>query len=536
MLAVRHYPCLLEPSLSAAPLVLLHGWGQDSSSWLPILTELQKIAPVVTIDLPGFGGSVPPASYDLENILNTIVAQLPDKSILLGWSLGGMLSVQLAARFPHRVLGVVTLAANAKFVASRDYAAAMPASTNRQFLRNFAAEPEATLKIFGSLIMQGDPQERQRLKQWRALPGVVVSPSWLAALELLAHLDNRSVFAQLTQPGLHLLAAQDALVPAVAAEQLRELNPQQQVKLLPQCSHTLHWSQPDVVMQELKIFLLGIADARAVPAVTIDKQKIAQSFSRAAKSYDEVAGLQRAIGEKLMLQLPVELQAGACVLDLGSGTGFFTRHLAQRFAQQHVIGMDIAQGMLQHAAQLTDAVSSNKENIQWLCGDAENLPLADNSLDLIYSSLAIQWCHQLPQLMRELQRALKPGGRLLLATLGPRTLHELKTAWQQVDQYVHVNRFQPVASLADVARVAGLVECEFEQEMRVLHFERLQDLTRELKALGAHNMNSGKPAGLTGRARIEAFKAAYEQLRSKRGLPATYEVIYFAATKARELL
>jgi malonyl-CoA O-methyltransferase len=258
----------------------------------------------------------------------------------------------------------------------------------------------------------------------------------------------------------------------------------------------------------------------------LDKKKIAHSFGRAAATYDSVAQLQRDVGAELFLQLPGNLPANARILDVGSGTGFFTAQLAQCYPQAQVIGLDLAEGMLHFAC------STLPDAIHWLCGDAENLPLADNSVDLIFSSLAIQWCNNLSQLMAELQRVLKPGGRVYIATLGPATLHELKAAWQTVDNYVHVNRFQPVGELIAALAQGGLQLEQLQAQERVLYFARVADLTRELKALGAHNINSGKPEGLTSRARLLAFKNAYEQFRTAQGLPASYDVIYLTATQS----
>src|SRR5690606_3582899 len=106
--------------------------------------------------------------------------------------------------------------------------------------------------------------------------------------------------------------------------------------------------------------------------------------------------------------------------------------LVDQFPQATVVGVDIAEGMLRHAR---DRVT---EQACWVGGDGECLPLRNHCADVIFSSLAIQWCEQLPQLFTELWRVLKPGGQLLFSTLGPNTLHELKMAWQTIDGYVHV--------------------------------------------------------------------------------------------------
>ncbi len=505
-------------------LVLIHGWGCDSRTWQPLLEPLQKMAAVTLIDLPGFGESEPLPEFSLDAVLDKIAAQLPENAVVMGWSLGGMLAVQLAARFPERIRGLITLAANVKFVAAPDYPAAMARATNRQFNQGFAQDPQATLKLFSGLLAQGDAEERSLLKQLRRSDMGTVTDNWPQALQLLSVLDNRELFAQLTQPGLHLLAEKDALVPVAAAELMTQLNPRQQIQIVKYSAHALHWSQPQMVVDAVARFV----KEQIVKTLDLDKKKVAQSFSRAAATYDSVAQLQRDIGTELLAQLPSDFPAHTSaqkvILDLGSGTGFFTRQLAQQYGEAQVVGLDIAQGMLHYAA-------AQSAGISWLCADAEVLPLADNSVDLIFSSLAIQWCNDLPQLLSELARVLKPGGQLHIATLGPNTLHELKSAWQQVDNYVHVNRFQSAQNLTAATESANLFVAQLKQENRSLYYERLSDLTRELKALGAHNVNAGKPEGLTGRARLLAFKNAYEVFRGAQGLPATYDVIYLTANK-----
>jgi malonyl-CoA O-methyltransferase len=493
------------------------------------LPELEKIAPVISLDLPGFGNAPALPEFTLDAVLEKLATQLPPSCVLVGWSLGGMLAMQMAARLPQQVKAIVTIAANLKFVASSDYPAALAPAINNQFARSFESDPQAALKLFGGLLAQGDAQERQLLKSLRQQLPAQMNSNWGQALGVLAALDNRDLFINLQQPGMHLLGEKDALVPAAAVETMRQLNPQQQVELLPETAHAIHWSQPELFVKKLRHFLSMIEWLpRTDQSDTwLDKKKVAQSFSRAASTYDSVAGLQRAVGNQLLMQLSA-LVPSATVLDLGSGTGFFTAQLAQDFSQ--VIALDIAEGMLHFSAQ------QHPQAITWICGDAESLPLKNESVDIIFSSLAIQWCNRLPQLMTELCRVLKPGGQLLLSTLGPKTLHELKAAWQSVDNYVHVNRFQSETQIREAVASAGLQLDKFVQEDRILYFEKLVDLTHELKALGAHNMNQGQATGLTGRQRIQAFKNAYEKHCTPAGLPATYEVFYVCVSKSLQSL
>lgn len=249
-----------------------------------------------------------------------------------------------------------------------------------------------------------------------------------------------------------------------------------------------------------------------------DKRQVAASFSRAAASYDSVAELQRAVGAELLAQLPAGL-APARWVDLGSGTGHFSRALAECFPQGQGTAVDIAEGMLRHARASGGAS-------QYVCGDAEHLPLASASQQLIFSSLALQWCADFAAVLAEARRVLAPGGVFAFSSLCVGTLQELRDSWQAVDGFVHVNRFRQFADYQALCAASGLEVLELRSERRVLHYRDLRQLTHELKALGAHNLNPGRPDGLTGRARVLALIEAYERWRDEQGLPASWQVVY----------
>ncbi len=251
---------------------------------------------------------------------------------------------------------------------------------------------------------------------------------------------------------------------------------------------------------------------------SIDKQQIAHSFSRAAGSYDSSAAVQRQVGHRL-LERAAPLLAGR-VMDLGCGTGYFSSAVAEIDRVERVLALDLAEGMLNYARDRRGGAK-----IDWLCADAELLPLADSSVDGIFTSFSIQWCENLPALFAELWRVLKPGGTLAFSNLGPETLHQLRDAWAQVDDYVHVNRFQSRQRLQQ--SLAAFEQLWFEEQSIELEYQRLKQLTDELKGIGAHNLNQGRITGLAGRQRIQTFRAAYEGFRKANGmLPATYQVFY----------
>ncbi|RVD79057.1 BioC: biotin biosynthesis protein [Pseudomonas koreensis] len=261
----------------------------------------------------------------------------------------------------------------------------------------------------------------------------------------------------------------------------------------------------------------------ALPGGLPDKRQVAASFSRAAASYDSVAELQRDVGTQLLQRLPASFVPSRW-LDLGCGTGYFTRALAERFAAGHGLALDIAEGMLEHARPLGGAQ-------HFIAGDAERLPLQDATCELIFSSLAVQWCADFEAVLGEAFRVLKPGGIFAFASLCVGTLYELRDSWRQVDGLVHVNRFREFARYQQLCTASGLRTLSLQNQAHVLHYPDVRSLTHELKALGAHNLNPGRPGGLTGRARILGLVEAYEQYRQAQGLPATYQVVYAVLEK-----
>ena len=260
-----------------------------------------------------------------------------------------------------------------------------------------------------------------------------------------------------------------------------------------------------------------------LPGSLPDKRQVAASFSRAAASYDSVAELQRAVGGELLTRLPAAISPQRW-LDMGCGTGYFSRVLGEQFPAGQGVALDIAEGMLNHARPLGGAQ-------HFIEGDAERLPLKADSLGLIFSSLAVQWCANFDAVLTEAYRVLQPGGVLAFASLCVGTLDELRQSWRAADGLVHVNRFRTFQAYQQLCAASGMRVVSLERRPHVLHYPDVRSLTHELKALGAHNLNPGRPGGLTGRARIAALVNAYEQFRQAQGLPATYQVVYAVLEK-----
>jgi len=249
------------------------------------------------------------------------------------------------------------------------------------------------------------------------------------------------------------------------------------------------------------------------------QRRIADSFSRAASSYDSAAQLQREVADDLMARLPQGLNPRT-LLDVGCGTGYLVSHLSQRYDALS-IGLDIAPGMLAEARRRHAGLP-----IRWLTGSAEQLPLADRSIDLMVSSLALQWCDSPAGFLAQAARVLRPGGWLAFTTLCEGTLEELQCAWRQVDGAAHVNEFMAEARLIDALKAPGWQPPEVVMTTRRTHHATPADTLRALKRIGANTITTSAQAGggLSGRRRFAQLAQALETWREGAGIPTRYRV------------
>tara|TARA_R110001592_G_scaffold191441_1_gene437680 strand:+ start:13862 stop:14689 length:828 start_codon:yes stop_codon:yes gene_type:complete len=253
----------------------------------------------------------------------------------------------------------------------------------------------------------------------------------------------------------------------------------------------------------------------------IDKKMIAQSFGLAANTYDSAAHFQRWVGDKLIVKIPESTPE--IIVDLGCGTGYFSESISNKFPNANYVGMDLSENMLGFAK------GHHSSKCSWVAGDAESLPFKSNSIDLIFSSLAIQWCSNLPILMKEIKRVLSPTGSFIFSTLLDGSLDELKAAWSEVDDKQHVNDFFLEKDYQQAVIESGLEISLLSEETKVLKYQKLTELMRELKELGAHNLNAERSTGLMGRHKLGRVISAYEKYRVDEDyLPASYKILWGA--------
>ena len=262
------------------------------------------------------------------------------------------------------------------------------------------------------------------------------------------------------------------------------------------------------------------------------KRDVRRSFDRAAATYDDAAILQREVCARLLEHLEPMRIAPRRALDLGCGTGHAFDALARRFPAAELLGLDIAPAMLGRAQARSPwwqrVLGARRPAL--VCADAERLPLAGASVDLLFSNLALQWCEP-SRAFAEAARVASNEGLFLFSTVGPDTLRELRAAFAEADGEPHVNRFVDMHDLGDALVHAGFADPVMEMETITLEYDTVMAVARDLKAIGAVNSLPSRARGLPGRDRWRRMTEAYERFRRDGLLPATWEIVYGHAWK-----
>jgi malonyl-CoA O-methyltransferase len=357
-----------------------------------------------------------------------------------------------------------------------------------------------------------------------------------AGLGILRAADLREALPRITAPTLVIAGEYDRITPAVAGRELASLLPSARFTQVDKAGHAPFLSHPGQVLDLVQSFL-AFRTAPA-PGITppaghdtpdefaLDAGRVRNSFSEAAPTYDAAAVLQKQVREELLGRLEVLRMQPQVVVDLGAGTGHAALALKRRYPGSRVIAMDLAIGMLREAGRRQTLL----RRFSRVGADAAAVPLRDESVDMIFSNLMLQWCNDADRVLRECRRVLRPGGVLHFTTLGPDTLVELRRSWQQADPgHAHVSRFIDMHDIGDALVRAGFAEPVLDVERYTLQYDDVRGLMRDLKAIGAHNATEGRPRGLTGKSTLARMLAAYETYRRAGKLPATYEVVFAQA-------
>ncbi len=232
-------------------LVLIHGWGVGSAIWQPLLPYLNKRYSVVLVDLPGYvdAGAASASTWKLEDLISELAALIDQPAIWCGWSMGGLLAIEVASRFPEKVQSLITLGTNPAFVRRKGW----PYGVAPEIFANFKAalrlDAVKLLKRFSTILVQGSARPQNSMRRLSSFKDRLPdNDALLAGLQLLEALDLRENLKKLKMPHHHVLGESDALVPVAVASDIASLSPRAQVKTIP-APHWLWVDNPQLLAQ-----------------------------------------------------------------------------------------------------------------------------------------------------------------------------------------------------------------------------------------------------------------------------------------------
>lgn len=245
----------------------------------------------------------------------------------------------------------------------------------------------------------------------------------------------------------------------------------------------------------------------------LNEENLIDSFSKHAKSYDRYAQLQKSMAERLASLLPVPLPNN--VLEIGCGTGLFTRHLLAQSVKQLVLN-DIAPGMLEILSNSLTLPSNAKIS----SGNAERLQF--ENIDLICANAVFQWFRNPQETLGKLNQALTTQGELIFSTFGPETLIEFRQAANLVSPIDLYNK----ETWTRMIRDSGFAIKFFDVETRKIFFSSTLTLLKNLQQIGAAPIRMVKTGGLR-----KLMRDYDSRFSTTQGVYATWELYYFSLVR-----
>jgi len=240
-------------------LVMLHGWSMNSAVWHDLAEGLAKHFTLHLVDLPGHGQSDwQEGALELPVLIDNLAAECPTSAYWMGWSLGGLISLAFAERYPERITKLILMSATPCFVKKEAWSYAMEAATFQAFSESLDSNQAETLQRFLLLQARGSAHSRQTLRQLGeqlAIEQPPVAQALTAGLNLLINTDMRKQLAALQCPVKMILGERDTLIPKEMLLAATQLQPQIHATLLTAAGHAPFISQPNECQNEIEQFL-----------------------------------------------------------------------------------------------------------------------------------------------------------------------------------------------------------------------------------------------------------------------------------------
>ena len=249
---------------------------------------------------------------------------------------------------------------------------------------------------------------------------------------------------------------------------------------------------------------------------------VRRRFDRAAAKFEEVAFVHTATRDGLLARLDPMVVEAKTVVDLGCATGSACKPLAKRFRHAQIIALDLSIRMLEQVRRKQSWFA----RYSLLHANANAIPLADQSVDVVFANQLLPWIDNSEVVLGEIARVLRKNGLFLFSSLGPDSLSELRQAWQSADAGAHVNHFPDMHDLGDAAVRAGLSDPVLDVDRLSVTYQDAGALFRDLTGCGARNCLANRSSAPVGKARFDAMVTALERHSGENTIELDLELIY----------
>ncbi|SEN62156.1 malonyl-CoA O-methyltransferase [Duganella sp. CF517] len=267
----------------------------------------------------------------------------------------------------------------------------------------------------------------------------------------------------------------------------------------------------------------------------IDLERVRALFSRPER-ISPADFLRREVSSRMFDRLELIKIAPQRVLDAGCGAGADLPLLQKSYPAAQILGLDAAAAQLRAAQgqsskqsslnQLLSKLLPSKTGVDLLCGDFAELPLGPNSIDLVWSNLALHWHPQPDRVFAEWRRVLRVNSLLMFSCFGPDTFRELRAAFAEADLAQHALPFVDMHDFGDQLVEVGFSTPVLDMEVITVTYDTPTALLADVRALGGNPLHTvGR--GLMGKHAWRRMLDALEKTRRPDGkLGLTFEVIY----------
>jgi malonyl-CoA O-methyltransferase len=273
----------------------------------------------------------------------------------------------------------------------------------------------------------------------------------------------------------------------------------------------------------------------APPRIPARVSTVRRQFDVRAARFGERAALPREVGQRLIERLQYIRLAPRRILDLGCGGGQTKEPLLRQYPRADWIGLDVSERMLRAAASSGMHMRASRwlrgALTQRVAGDAGQLPIADNSIDLVFSNLMLHWHPEPHAVFPEWKRVLKTDGLLMFSCFGPDTLKELRAAAAVALPNSRPMPFVDMHDFGDMMVASGFATPVMDAEIITLTYASPQELLREVRALGGNPRDDRARSLPSGRQARQMLNALEAQRGGDGRIRLTFEVAYGHAWK-----